>query len=219
MFKRISVLTFVFVLSFSCFGQTFRFSYEPGFGYYDLGRVKGFQSQYQRNYYRFPIKAVEKFPNYLNHSASIGYYLDNNTVFGMNVTYMTTGGRNSSKDYSGEYQMDMLLNAYQIGIESESIYNLTQKFDFYINFKLGLIHSIFDVTESIDIYGLDSQSSSDQLTENSYFMEPNLGFSYNLTKRLEAKVGLGLNWDTGRVDGKLMYWSGLRTRIGISYSL
>lgn len=219
MFKRISVLIGILMWCTVGFGQTFRFSYEPGIGFYNLDKVRDLQSYFEQHYYNFPIVAVEKFPNYLNHSASIGYYMDKNTVLGINAAFLTTGGRNSSKDYSGVYQLDMLLKAYQFGIESESIYNLTKKFDFFLNFKIGLIHSIFEVNESIEIYNLDGQSSTDELVENTYFVEPNLGFSYNLTKRLEARVGVGLNWDTGKLDDKLMYWSGLRTRIGIAYSL
>jgi len=219
MLKKIPFLAIICFLPLCCVGQTVRFSYEPGFGFYNLGRIKAMQHGFEQHTYSFPINAVEKFPNYLNHSMSLDFYLDKNTLFGFNAAFLTTGGRNYSSDYSGVYKLDMLLKAFQFGLESESLYNLTKKLDFYTNFKVGVIQSTLDVAESLILYDLDNQSNSDQVVEYSYFVEPNVGFSYKLNKRIATKVGLGLNWDTGRINRQLIYWSGLRTRIGITYSL
>ena len=74
-----------------------------------------------------PIKSIAHFPNYLNHSASIGFYLNRNNVLEINGTYLTTGGRNHLCDYSSEYKLDMILNGYQVGAGYVHIFNLDKK--------------------------------------------------------------------------------------------
>jgi hypothetical protein len=165
------------------------------------------------------VKAVDQFPDYINHSANIGFYLDKNNLFGFNASYLTTGARNHIGDYSGEYKLDMILNGYQFGIESEHIFNLGNQIDLNANFKLGIIKSSMDISEYLIIYGLDSEATTDNYSQLNFFLEPNLNVSYNIIKGIAVKFGVGYNLNTSTFTNQLINWTGLRTRIGISSSL
>jgi len=200
------------------FSQSFRISYEPGYGLYNMANLK-YQQQAMIKNNVLPIKSVEEFPGFFNHSVSVDYYLDENILFGINAAYLTTGGRNFLSDYSGEYKLDMILNAYQYGIESEYNFTLSNKLCLFLNFKLGVISSKLKVHESLILYNVDNQVSNQTVNQFNFFMEPDTGLSYNITKRISARVTVGLNIDTSLLSEKLIDWTGLRTRIGVSYSL
>jgi hypothetical protein len=217
--KNTIIYVVLFFISISTTAQSVRFSYESGYGFYSLSNLKTEQLNFSKQINGLPVKAVVHFPDYINHSASIGLYMDKNNIFGFNVSYLTTGGRNHLSDYSGEYKLDMILNGYQVGIESEHIINMENKFDMNLNFKMGLIKSNLDISEYLIIYGLDSNTSTDHYSETNFFLEPNLNVSYHISKGIAVKVGVGYNLNTSSFNGALIDWSGLRARIGISYSL
>ena len=102
---------FICTLSTLAYTQTVRFTYETGYGIYGLDKLKDYQNSLSGQINNIPIKVITQFPDYFNHSVSLGFYLDNNVVFGFNAAYLSTGGRNHIRDYSGEYKLDMLLNA------------------------------------------------------------------------------------------------------------
>ena len=198
------------------FSQSFRISYDPGYGLYNLANLKYLQQAVIKNNV-LPVKSVEEFPGYFNHSVSLDYFLDKNILFGVNVAYLTTGGRNFLSDYSGEYKLDMILNAYQYGIESEYNFILNNRLCLFTNFKLGVISSNLNVTETLTLYNVDSKTTNDIVSQFDFFMEPNAGLSYHITKRISARVAVGLNINTSLINEKLIDWTGLRTRIGVSY--
>jgi hypothetical protein len=84
---------------------------------------------------------------------------------------------------------------------------------------LGLINSNFNITEYLILYDVDSKTSTDQLSQTNYFLEPNFNVSYKIIKGIALKVGVGYNLNTSTFNNKLINWSGLTTRLGISYSL
>lgn len=206
-------------MSLIIYGQSVRISYDLGSGSYNLGRVRSLQAEALREARVLDAKAVVQFPDYINHTVSLGLYLDKNNIFGINVAYLTTGGRNQVSDYTGEYKLDMIVNGYQYGIESEHIFNLNSRFDLSTNFKLGVIKSTLDVSEYLVIYNLDSRTTTDNYSETNYFLEPNLDLSYKIMNGIALKLGLGFNLNTTGFDHKMIDWSGVRTRAGISYSL
>jgi hypothetical protein len=216
--KKILII-FLCILALNSYSQTVRLTYEAGYGFYDMKNIRKFQLDAIKQLNGMPVQALEKFPGYLNHSANLAFYLDKNNLVGFNASYLTTGGRNHLSDYSGEYKLDMILNGYQFGIESEHIFNLNKKFDLNANFKTGLIISRLDITEYLIIYGLDSDTSSSDYTQPSFFIEPNLNTSYHFNKSVLFNLGVGLNLNTSAFYGAIIDWSGLRTRVGVSYIL
>ncbi|MBV5281075.1 MAG: hypothetical protein JZU53_01440 [Paludibacter sp.] len=213
------LLILLCTLAVSVYSQTVRLTYETGYGIYSLEKLKNFQESLSHQINGLPVKMITQFPGYTNHSASIGFYLDKNDVLGINASYLTTGGRNHLSDYSGEYKLDMILNGFQVGIESEHIFNLGRKIDLNANFKLGIIKSNLNVTEYMTIYNLDSKTSTDEYKQSNFFLEPNLSVSYNIIKGIAVKACIGYSLNTSIFNSELIDWSGLRTRIAVSYSL
>ncbi len=111
----------------------------------------------------------------------------------------------------------MILNAYQYGIESEYNFFLNNSIRLFLNFKLGIISSTLNIDESLILYDIDSWHNNHTLTQSNFFMEPNAGLSFNITKRLLARATIGFNIDTSAMSGKLIDWTGFRTRIGTCY--
>lgn len=206
-------------LTVSAYSQAIRFTYETGYGIYSLENLKKLQESMSNKINGLPVKMIAQFPDYFNHSASIGLYLDKNVIFGLNASFLSTGGRNHISDYSGEYKLDMLLHAYQFGMESEYIHNMNSKWDMNFNIKMGIISSTINMNEYIIIYNLDSNTDTQNFTQLSVFIEPNLNVSYNIYKGIAVKAGLGLNLNTVSFQGAMIDWTGLRPRLGVAYSL
>jgi hypothetical protein len=214
-----TLLILLSILSASVYSQTIRFTYETGYGMYGLENLKKYQESLTQQVNGLPVKMIAQFPDYFNHSASVGLYLDKNVIFGFNASFLSTGARNHISDYSGEYKLDMLLHAYQFGMESEYIANLNKKWDMNFNIKMGIISSTINMNEYIIIYNVDSSTKIQSFTQLGVFIEPNLNVSYNIYKRIDVKAGLGLNLNTVIFQGSMLDWTGLRPRLGVSYSL
>lgn len=215
--KNAIIYVVIFLISISVSAQSVRFSYELGYGTYGMNNMKELQNQLIKNYSPLPIKSVLQFPGYINHSFSLDYYLSENVLFGINATYLTTGGRDHLKDYSGEYKADILLKAYQFSLESEYTKRIDRKLDIFFNFKVGIIHSNLNILENIMVYNVDSLTNNSKYDEWTPFFEPTIGISYNITKKIQAKISIGVNVDTS--SSILIDWSGFRSKIGISYML
>lgn len=215
--KNAIIYIVLFLISISVSAQSVRFSYEAGYGTYGMYNMKELQKQIIKTYSPLPIKSVLQFPGYFNHSFSVDYYLSDNVLFGINGTYLTTGGRDHLKDYSGEYKTDLLINAFQLGFQSEYTKPMDKKTAFFVNLKVGVIRSNLDITENVTIYNVDSLTNTTNYIEWTPFFEPNIGISYSITKKIQAKLSIGANIDTSTAI--LIDWSGFRSKIGISYSL
>lgn len=213
------LLILISTLTASLYSQTIRLTYETGYGIYGLENLKNYQESLTQQINGLPVKMIAQFPDYFNHSASIGLYLDKNVIFGLNASFLSTGGRNHISDYSGEYKLDMLLRAYQFGMESEYIYNLDRKWDMNLNIKMGVVSSTINLNEYIIVYDFDSSTEIQNFTQISVFIEPNLNVSYHIYKGIALKAGLGLNLNTVAFQGALLDWTGFRPRLGVSYSL
>jgi hypothetical protein len=214
--KIINIILIVSFLPTLAFGQLLRLSYEPGFGLYGMRNLKNIQQDMVHNN-SLPMRVVEDFPGYINHLVSVNYYLDENTLLGINASYMTTGGRTHLSDYSGEYKLDMVLNGFQFGIESEYNFILNNKLFLFTNFKMGLVSSKLKLTETLMLLDINTQTNNDSISQINYFLEPNAGLSYNVSKRISVRLTVGFNVDTSIISKKFIDWTGIRTRAGFSY--
>lgn len=213
-----SIIILLLIFSSTLIAQKFRFSYDVGYGDYSLKNIKKFQMDYVKQINDLPVRALIQFPNYINHSISVCFFLDENNLFGINSSYLTTGGRNSLVDYSGEYKLDMILNGYQFGLESEHLRNFKNYFDIHYNFKLGLIKSGLISAESIKIIGAGESFSTNKFSQFSFYLEPNISVSRMIFTGVAIKMGLGYNFNTISLYNGAINWTGFRPRLGLTYS-
>jgi hypothetical protein len=210
------------------YSQEVKFGLQVGYGIYSLETLKNFQTD---NLF-YGSKDVVAFPNNTFYSSSIDFFLNTRNSIGINLMYLNTGARNHVADYSGEYKLDMLLNAYRIGGRYQNIIlkNAEKNFQLQLGINFGVIFSKFRAIESIKIFEYIPDSQTFSYTRNSPFTEPFIGFSYFLGQGFYANCTLGyefnVNYEIDLFESNDFYkwslrtdWSGFRSSIGISYVL
>jgi len=217
--KRLIYLLIASLVPLCCTGQSYKFSFETGIGFYKMNALRTMQKRMLFQYNSLPVRAIDQFPGYLTQSLALVSLLDSKSHFGINATHFTTGGRNSVRDYSGEYRLDMLVNAIQLGIELDHCFSLSDRFDFIMKLRGGKVYSNLKVTESLNIYNVVNDDNSDKYKQSNFFFEPKIGFSYHITKILSTDIGLGYDRCFLNEDNNLIDWTGLRTHIGVSLSI
>ena len=115
-----NLVIFILLTSFSLLGaaQHVRLTYQPGYGIYKLKDLRDFQKEVAENEDLPPLKMVESFPSYFNHTLLLELRGPAPFSFGFHGGYTYTGARNHYHDYSGEYKLDLQLNAFQLGINA-----------------------------------------------------------------------------------------------------
>ena len=217
--RRINSFIFVLFITVTLYSQTFRLSIEPGYGFYDMGKLHQIQEDGVNFMKDYAVKAVEKFPPYFNQSVGIAWYISPDFLIGLSTTFFSTGGRNSVKDYSGEYKLDMIVNAQLYGLETEYNYNFLPKLSCYLNLKTGIISSKLDFIENFVVSNTTLINKKNTLKESNLYIEPSTGMRYFINKSISLSLGVGYLIDFGAYsDNKIINWSGLHIKSGIAYS-
>lgn len=199
--------------------QTFRFNVEPGYGFYNLGKLHQAQDIAYNLSVGLGVKSVEKFPPFFNQSGSISWYATPNFLLGVTAGFLSTGGRNSAKDYSGDYKLDMLVNATLYGLETEYNFRLMHNLKFFLNVRSGEINSTLNLHENFVVTNTTLVDDSETYKESNLFVEPSTGIRYNLNKSFSLSMGVGYLFDFNPKQEKSIDWSGYRLKAGVAYSL
>lgn len=215
------IISFVFALlvAVTVSSQSFRLSLEPGYGFYNMGKLHQLQEAGVNFYPGLGIKEVEKFPPFFNESGSILWYAKPNFLIGLTTGFLSTGARNSVKDYSGEYKLDMLVHANLYGMESEYNLQLKHNLKYFMNLKAGVISSTNDYNEYFVVSNTTLINDTEKNKESNLFIEPSTGIRYSLNKSFSLSVGVGYFIDFSANTTKSTNWSGCRLKSGVAYSL
>lgn len=230
--KNIFTIFLIFIVAQYVTAQNFKIGLNTGYGTYQMNDLQQLQSSAAYQYSSFQVEQVQQFPGYINYSASIDYFLNSKNLVGLHAAYFTTGGRNHVADYSGEYYLNMPVNAYNIGLQYQNIFTSENKLSYYARMKGGISFSNVTIDESITIHQVDSASSSYAFAATSFFAEPSLGALYSLGENFGINFSLGYQIDIpgalhakgnkkeiiGSSDSHMhCNWSGLRIEVGIAY--
>lgn len=235
--NKLVLVVILFLLAFKGYGQKFYFNANIGYGTYALKDFKNFQDDMISST-AVNDKSVESFPNYINYNFLADYAFNKFHRAGIGVTYYTTGGRNHLSDYSGEYSLDLITNAYTFDIHYKTIIISYKKFNVFFQYKTGLLFSRLDISESMRLNNTIISESASEYTGYSMVSEPSLHLSYAIHKSIYLNYSIGFEKcsrarilsDNGLEsvggdefpqfeDDLSADWSGLRTSIGISYSI
>jgi hypothetical protein len=232
--KNIIKIFLILVLVQTAAAQNFKIGLNVGYGTYQMNDLQQLQSSAAYEYSNFHVEEVQKFPGYINYSASFDYFLNSKNLLGLHAAYFTTGGRNHVADYSGEYYLNMPVNAYNLGLQYQNIFRTENKISYYARMKGGISFSNLTIDESITIHQVDSASSSYAFVATSFFAEPSLGILYALGDNFKINFSLGYQVDIpgalhtkgnreeimGSSDSHIhCNWSGLRIEAGLAYYL
>lgn len=221
-----------FALTFSVKAQ-FTIGYSVGYGTYSMGEMKDGLKSLAKLYtktgeYLFDMAVVENFPGYINHQLEAGYRL-NHHEFGIKSMYMTTGGKVSRADYSGEVSRKLTMN----GFKQELFYryyflNQDEDFNFYLDVAPGIIFNNLKAESDINLSVYDETleySETIKFNGINFAVTPSVGVSYNITSMIMLRLAAG--YEINFTDANLkknshewIYgnsnWSGLRISAGIS---
>lgn len=193
--KRI-ILT-VFLLSkvfFLIEAQKLKFGFQTGVGSYSMNTLKELNEKVSYNL-PFESQVVSDFPPYWNYKPKFILQIRKIGI-GFNCLYMSTGSRISAKDYSAEYQYDMLVKSLAPGfilnlrLNNSKVYLL----DLYAN--LNRSKSILKMKERFVIDDDVVEDEVYKFTSKNYFFEPGLEFSYNVGFT-NISLNLGYQWQFG----------------------
>ncbi|WP_020526494.1 hypothetical protein [Flexithrix dorotheae] len=234
--KKLIYILFLLFIFHESIAQKVRLGFDLGYGTYQMSQLKEFQEELIDLSPVKSVQIVEQFPAYFNYSANLDYYQTSRSLLlGLNLTYFTTGGRNHVKDYSGEYKLDMPLRGYRIGIQLRSEMLGNEKWKLYNKVKIGGILTSLELEESIVVYDEQSDLPGYSFSSEGIFIEPSLGLSYEIVKKihfdlsfgyqLDASTGLYLSGFKGSFiqnssnDKVSVNWSGFRTYLGVAYDI
>jgi len=211
------VLVLLLVEMGSC--QTFRLSFEAGYGSYDMGKLHQAQNSAVTFYDGLGIKEVEKFPPFFNQNGSFLWYATPDFLVGITTGFLSTGARNSVADYSGNYKLDMLVSAYLYGLETEYDFRLRNHLKYFVNLRAGQISSTFELKENFVVSTTTLLNSTNTLMEKNLFMEPATGIRYCFNKSVSLSLGVGYLIDFAAYrNDKVTNWSGYQLKSGIAFS-
>ena len=231
--KKLFFIVFMILPAEYIYSQSIKVEINSGIGTYNHDDLKSFQD-YLITFAPPHTKKVSEFPPYFYYSASVENILNERHLIGINFTWLTSGGRNDIKDYSGEYSLDMHINGIGAGFQYRYIVSSFKNFDIYAKARLGLLFSSFYMKERLNLMQADTSTTSDRFRAMNIYCEPSMGITWNFWSRLSLDFSLGYEIDT---KGSLLLvntkqfialpsgqpiktdWSGFRALAGISYRI
>jgi hypothetical protein len=231
--KKLLFIVLMILWSGYIYSQSIKVEINSGLGTYRHDGLKSFQD-YLITFAPPHTKKVSEFPPCFYYSASVENILNARHLVGINFTYLTSGGRNDIRDYSGEYSLDMHINGIGAGFQYRYIATSFKNFDIYAKARLGLLFSTFYMNERLNLVQADTSTTSDRFRSMNIYCEPALGITWNFWSRLALDFSLGYEIDT---KGSLLLvntkqfiaqpsgqplttdWTGLRVLAGLSYRI
>jgi len=186
--------------------QYLAFQYEFGYGSFQLEDIKAIQDRV----WIYGAKSTEYFPNHYTQSGAIGYIAGQHH-FGVNGSFLTTGGRVHVADYSGEYKTDMVLTGIRIGIFYRYYFpNNTQWWNMYIQAAPGFLHSRLKIDEKLVLYNRKIVDKKLFFNSKGAYFEPSIGARFKPLRWLHLSLGCGYEIDAW---GKMKHLNAYNTTI------
>jgi hypothetical protein len=229
---RFILIMFIILLCPEINGQYFSYGINTGYGTYRMEELKDFQNFLKSVNVGLDAEVTESFPGWVFFSGVAEYRTRKEFSFGMKAALFSTGGRNHVGDYSGEYRLDMLIKSYNLGLFGKIEFLRAGDLRIYATINPGIKASRLRIHEFINIYHVDSTGSKASFKSLSFFVMPEIGVRYYLTRQLSLGIDAGyevnlkapLYFNNSVVfmqnNRKVMAdWSGFRVSAGIYFDL
>lgn len=210
-----------------------------GIGSYSLVEMKELQNQLYRHTRSFipGLKMMEQFPGYYNYSGWIEAKIARHSI-GYNYAHLYTGARNNVSDYSGIYNLDMLIKCNR--------HSASYKFWFLDNpqamtlsaftfARFGSTYTKLHLKEELEIYNLEKDEYDRRYSAQGKYIEVGVGCVFKIFRFLEYAMTFGYDIDFSKdfkeINQSRNYlqdinrknispdWSGLRLAMGINLLL
>lgn len=197
-----------------------------GYGSYSMSGLKDLQKSIVSS---SGFSAIQNslFPNYGNYGFDIMLRFDN-SKFGVNYEYLSTGARSSIADYSLEFTSDFICKGYKYGFVFEKDFDTpnTIQSSFHLGYRLesGGIYSNIVQTTNIVSHSQEIASTTTQSTIEALglYIEPALYLNWHFEKKTYLQASAGIftdfkkHFDFIEIDPRYpISWFGMRLKIGI----
>lgn len=213
---------------------------EYGADYSAMGKIKGLQDQLLndfRSMLNVPVKITESFPARPGFKMGLSFpvkeHRDNYYFISFSIGYTSTGGRINYQDYSGEVNLDQILNGYSLA--GTAGYSDKSKNCFAMDYAIALkfIKTDYKIKSLIRL-GQGREFKEIQLYSISAGIEPvlmpsykirdlRLGLSISYLLNIPASMKLDSDSDlflTDREGNQISAdWSGLKLGVHLSYDI
>ncbi|MDL2304343.1 hypothetical protein LJC72_03270 [Bacteroides sp. OttesenSCG-928-D19] len=232
------ILTIVLALTMgTALKAQFSIGYSVGYGTYSMSEMKELLDEFKfafispdgwgHTVFSHENAVVDNFPGYVNHQLEVAYRFKQHE-FGAKVHYMTTGGKVSVADYSGEISSELTMN----GFKEEIFYRYyllqkPQKINYYLDIALGLVYNELKAKDKIVLYDVMNEKQTARFHGFNASITPAVGICYKLNTliTLRAAAGYEINFPDAKLKKDEMKasvgsnWSGLRLQAGVSFYL
>jgi hypothetical protein len=228
---KILILAIVVLFPVSVHSQV-SFSAFGGFATYKMAQLKEFNEVIKETL-PFDVGTVDNFKPGFYFGASAQAVPFSNLLFGLRYQFNTTGSRIGTKDYSGYYSFDQIVNGHLIGIEPGVIMTETAKYRLTLTIMSGALFTNIKSKETLSISG-EKEESSENLSAFSIPVYPSLTLSIPVIDLISVCFSAGYLIDTGgkvhlkgNSNAVLMTgenivktgWNGLRINAGLKLNL
>jgi hypothetical protein len=222
MVKKVLIVILTFLGSIAT-GQDIEVGLNIGYGGYNMSDLKAMDEQFATEL-PFPAEVTDNFPAWWNYGGYLTFGISKVYRTGVRLQYFSTGGKVSSRDYSGEYEAVNTINAFSPGFLNTFTIYRKKGFELIINGIAGLNFSKLKISERLQV--TDSSSTSEVTYHStSFYVEPQFGFTYSflyfkagLTAGymldFESKLHTGDGYTTTKSN-----WSGYRIAMTFAFSM
>lgn len=227
--KKVTFILFIILFSFQARAQ-FTVNYSFGYGTYKMNDMqdilKTALDQMNGTYPGLDARIVDNFPGYITHSLDLGYLLKQHE-FGLRGSFLTTGGKISRADYSGEYEETLTLTGIQLKLYYRNYFytsriNNNSSLSLFGELSPGIIFSKMKTGGHLTLDNQTQQMDQVKVNGTNFSVSPQVGIKYNLTPHIGFLISSGYDFNFGsdvdKLGGNKIDWSGFRVNGGVSYT-
>ena len=147
--RKIAFIAAFLLYISSLVAQDVKIGLQTGYGFYNMTTLSSLTNDILQQL-PFDAKIISNYPPYIYYQPRV-IFSSNNLEYGFSYTFLTTGSRISSKDYSGEYKFDTSIDGNCLGFILGSKSNTFERFNFGYSLTMGVNFTTFKVMEILKI--------------------------------------------------------------------
>jgi hypothetical protein len=232
--KKVFLCLALIFITFCLSSQATKFGFQTGLHFSNMQELSDLNLILQKET-PFDTKIISDFPGYWYYKPSINLEYSNLSL-GVSYFFTSTGSRISSKDFSGEYKLDIKVHTSAPAIFADAHFPSKSKLQGGFKCSLGILLSGLNMNESL-IVGNQSIVSNDNNFESlNYFFLPefrvtypwkSFSFEFNTgyliqfgAKQFSLKDNKNTVLTNPDIDNPIKpNWNGFEIGISITYSL
>jgi hypothetical protein len=177
--KKITITLLIIILCVSnLFAQNITIDLQSGIGNYRMSSMEKFNTSITLP---FATKVVSNFPSRSYIKPSL-YFSFNNHAVGATYSFQSTGSRISRVDYSGNYNIDMIVNAHSIGLLYKGRLAKQKWVDINLKSEIGVVLSDLTIKENLSISSQQLINSNEKFNSFNYYIQPGLNVSRSIKR-------------------------------------